>query len=83
MSPVARKFNMPQTNKKKKHSQTAVQSLKRLTIPLALKLTQNCYCNDFSPALPYQWLLLVYLFIYLFILLAGVKRRAGVLYKGR
>ena len=22
------------------------------------KLTQNCYCNDFSPTLPNQWLLL-------------------------
>ena len=60
MSPVARKLNMPQT-KKTKHSQTAIQSLKRLTIlqyNLSLKLTQNCYCNDLSPALPYQRLLL-------------------------
>ena len=63
MTPVAKNFNMPQTKQKKKHSRTAVQSLKRLIIPqynLSLKLTQNCYCNDFSPALPYQWLLLVF-----------------------
>ena len=54
-------LNMPQT-KKQKNSQTAIQSLKRLTIlqyNISLKLTQNCYCNDFSPALSYQWLLRV------------------------
>ena len=50
------------TSNKKKHPQTAIQSLKRLTIlqyNLSLKLTQNYYCNNFSPELPYQWLLLV------------------------
>ena len=46
-------------NNKKNISQTAIQSLKGLTIlqyNLSLKLSQNCYCKDFSPALPYQWL---------------------------